>query len=157
MINSPFAPQKINYEGTKKGSDYYITKEIYLKFVQSGTDSKGEPLGEMVPTVREIKTDLQKLIDSHEQEVGVKNLIKIFNRTGDYSLFQARPMLPDGDYTQVLQDPQELLKQLPPELVGNKSVEEFIKTLTPEQFKAWVASLKPAQVVVEDKKGKGEE
>lgn len=66
----------------------------------------------------------------------------MYLRTGDSSLFNQRQALPVGDYSQLpTESAEEIFKKIPAELVAGRSMEQFLKTLTADQLKAYFAAL----------------
>lgn len=127
---------------------YYKDKKIYLEFVQTGTDEKGKAIGSIKPVVRETEIDIDELIQSHADEVGLKNLIMMYARTGDNSIFNARKPLPSGDYSDVdkFETPEVIYARLPDELKKGRTYEQFLQSLTADEFKAFVEGLQKQQV-----------
>lgn len=151
VINSPFVRpvDRDEFAGKETGELDYIDRKIYLEFVETGRDEKtGKAIGSIEPVVRESKTNIEKLINSHVNEVGVKNLIALYARTGDSSLFNQRKSINSmtGGYVDLTAVPsesaEEIYAKIPDELKGDKSMEAFLKSLTKDQFMAFVESLK---------------
>lgn len=157
MICNPFIAVKPSKGGIETGETYYIDRKVYLKFVETGRDDKGKAIGSVMPVVHEEKIDIDELVNSHKNEVGVKNLIRMFSRTGDLSLFNQRTALPEGDYSNLPdKSVEEIFKDIPKELRGDLSVEQFLRSMTTDQFKKFAETLK-AQSVKEEKEVKKDE
>lgn len=158
VINSPFV-RPVDREvslGVESGETDYIDRKVYLEYVETGRDEKGKSIGSVQPVVRETKTNIQKLINSHRNEVGVKNLIALFARTGDSSLFNQRQAINAGsellDLTKIpTESAEEIYQKIPEELRGNKDIVAFLSTLSKEQFAAYVQTLKAASSKKEEK------
>ena len=143
-INSPFVrpDDREEFPGVGAGETDYIDRQILLEFVQTGTDENGKAIGSIKPVVKETKTNINDVIQSHAEEVGVVNLIALYARTGNEALFAQKTPLPAGDYS-VMPDksPEEIYETLPSELTKGLSYEEFMKSFTAEMFEKFVAEL----------------
>ena len=151
LINSPFvrSDDREDFAGKETGEIDYIDRKVYLEFVETGRDEKtGKAIGSIEPVVHETKTNIEQLINSHVNEVGVKNLIALYARTGDSSLFSQRKSINSmtGGFVDLTTVPsesaEEIYSKIPDELKGDKSMEAFLKSLTKDQFMAFVESLK---------------
>ena len=152
MINSPFQRPKNRekFPGVESGDSCYYEREIILEFVQTGLDDKGKAIGSIQPVVHETAKDIAELINSSFNKVGLKNIITRFANTGDDSLFNARPVLPSGDYSTIpVKSAQEIFESLPKELTQGMTLDEFVKNFNSDMFTKFIASIK-----VEAEKGK---
>lgn len=151
VINSPFVRPADREEvpGIAPGEIDYISRKVYLEYVETGRDEKGKSIGSVQPVIKETRTNISKLINSHKNEVGVKNLIALYARTGDSSLFNQRKAINAGsellDLTKIpTESAEEIFQKIPEELRGNKDIVAFLSTLSKEQFAAYVKSLQAA-------------
>lgn len=152
MINSPFVRpvDREVFEGTPAGETEYIDRKVYLQYVETGIDENGKSIGSIQPVVKETKKDIDKLINSHANEVGLKNLIALYLRTGDDSIFNQKTSLNSvagsKGFVDVTELPgksaSEIFSDIPAALKGNKDMEEFLKTLTKDQFEKFITGLK---------------
>ena len=105
--------------------------------------------------------DTQEYIQSFADDVGIENILKKFELTGDPNLLNQidRPSIPIGedgkeiiqDYSNLPSDEEQALilaekaraefANLPPELVKNRSFNEFAETCTKEELLEYLASL----------------
>lgn len=149
-INSPFVrpdDRKIKKK-VGSGSSVYVDRKVYFEYVETGYDEENKcSIGSVQPVVRETTKDIDKLINSHANEVGVRNLIALYLRTGDSSLFNRDKSINDyvgGEFDATKlpeKSAQEIFNDIPDALKGNKDMEEFLKTLTKDQFEKFVAGL----------------
>lgn len=155
MVNTvkrinPFVKRVDGYvdSGVGTGEKYYYDHKIKLVYVDSNSrdPDTGDVLANAVPKVITTKTDIDKLINSHKNEVGLKNLIRIFSRTGDASLFNQKKPLPDGDYTS-LGDVEALFSSLPEDLKAGKNLKEFMDSFSLDLFKKYLVTLKAGKKV----------
>ena len=157
MINSPFVvnEKKVSSPCHPDFEKYFKDIQIYLEFVQTGTDENGKAIGSVQPVVKEELIDIDELVNSHADQVGLKNLINRYARTGDASLFNQRNCLPDGDYSSIPdKSPEEIYKDIPDELKAGRTYEEFLQSLTTDQLKTFFALIasKEEKEVTEDVK-----
>ena len=159
-INSPFVrPVDRESYSVSVGDTHYVDRKIYMEFVQTGLDENGKAIGSIQPVVKETKTDINKLINSHAAEVGLKNLISLYVRTGDASLFNQKRSINSmsgNGYVDLTSIPEksasEIYSDIPEALKGNRSLEAFLKTLTKEQFEAFIKSLQESTTKKEEVK-----
>ena len=151
-INSPFVrpDDREEFPGVPAGETKYIDRQILLEFVQTGTDENGKAIGSVRPVVHETYQDINELIQSHADEVGVINMIKLYARTGNEQLFNQNAALPAGDYSVVPEESAaEIYAKLPEELTNGLSMEEFFKQFGPE---IWNSFIQAMQNKTEEKK-----
>lgn len=160
VINSPFVRpvDREEFSAPEVGETEYIDRKIYMEYVETGVDENGKSVGVVQPVVRETRTNIDKLINSHAGEVGLKNLIMLYARTGDSSLFNQKQSLNSatGGFVDLTALPDEsaseIYEKIPEELKGDRSMEEFLKTLTKEQFEAFILALKEKTEVKAEEK-----
>lgn len=136
---SPFKlnPKKKSNPGMSPGDTYYHTAKIMQVVEDNSINLK----------VVDDKTSIQDTIDAYKDKTGLKNILALYLKTGDKSLFEARSCLNGIDATNIpTKSPEILAKGLPEELTKGKSIEE-IKNLTIEDLVKFYS--KP----VEDDKG----
>lgn len=148
-INSPFVrpDDREEFPGVPAGEKNYIDRQIILEFVQTGTDEKGKAIGSVKPVVHETLQNIDELINSHADEVGVINMIKLYARTGNEQLFNQKTALPAGDYSTIPEESAaEIYANLPEELKNGLSMEEFFKQFGPQIWNSFLESLnKPVE------------
>lgn len=152
MLNSPFARPKNRekFPGVETGDTFYIEREVILEFVQTGLDEKGKAIGSIQPVVHETTQDIAELINSSASKVGLKNIITRFVNTGDASLFEARPILPDGDYSSIPEkSAAEIYASLPKELTQGMTLDEFVKNFNSDMFTKFIEAMKAQQNNIE--------
>lgn len=136
-VLSPFVGREDKFSfPLQPEATYYTDWEIVLKTVITGyeNDDPEKPIGSMVPTIVEHKTDIQSLIDKDADQVGVVNIIRRIAQTGDLSLLQQGNPI-DGDLTELPQSIAEVqAKALSAELLYAQLPEDMKKGLTMEQF-----------------------
>ena len=150
LINSPFVRPVDREEvpSSEIGDSVYYDRKIYMEYVETGTDENGKSIGSVKPVIKEKTIDIDKLINSHAKEVGLKNLIQLYVRTGDSSLFSQRQSINSmtGGFVDLTAIPEEsaseIYSKIPDELKGDQSMEQFLKSLTQEQFAAFVEALR---------------
>lgn len=122
---SPFKvnPKKKPSPGVSAGDPYYHTAKIVQVIKDDAIKLE----------VIDDKTSIQETIDAYKDKAGLKNILVMYARTGDKSLFEARSCLNGIDATNIPGDPSILAKSLPAELVAGKSLDE-IKNLTLEDL-----------------------
>lgn len=103
---------------------------------------------EIIDVVEEHRVNIKEFINSYNDKAGIDSVIRIFEATGDASLLnQVEPIY--ADLSIIPDDPEEAFKaanggakaifeSLDPELIEGQSMEDFIKTLTPEKLKAYI-------------------
>lgn len=122
---SPFKvnPNKKSHPGVEAGDPYYHTAKIVQVIKDDAIKLE----------VIDDKTSIQDTIDAYKDKAGLKNILVMYSRTGDKSLFEARSCLNGIDATDIPGNPELLAKSLPAELVAGKSIDE-IKNLTLEDL-----------------------
>lgn len=122
---SPFKmnPKRKPSPGVEAGDPYYHTAKIVQVIKDDAIKLE----------VIDDKTSIQETVDAYKDKAGLKNILVMYSRTGDKSLFEARSCLNGIDATNIPGNPDLLAKSLPAELVAGKSVEE-IKNLTLEDL-----------------------
>lgn len=125
-MSSPFKPRlkKNLSKGMLAGDKFYHTAKIVQVIHDDCLDLE----------VIDDKTSIQKTIDAYKDKAGLKNILALYLKTGDKSLFEARSCLNGIDATAIpTQSPEDLAKVLPGELTKGKSIDE-IKNLTIEDL-----------------------
>ena len=123
----------------------YVSKKIVLKTVITGyqDDDKQTPIGVMVPTVVEEKTNIKELINSHANEVGVANVIRRILATGDMSLLEQNKAqyIDTTTLPKSISDVQakalaleSIYANIPAELKKDMTLSEFVKTMTDDRI-----------------------
>lgn len=133
---------KIDYpENIKDYVDYTVHQE--KKSTGAGVDDF-----EIIDVVEEHKVNIDEFINSYNDKAGIDSVIRLFNQTGDISLFNQTEEV-HADLTIIPEDPEEAFKMangtaeqifatFDPELIDGQSMEDFIKNLTPEKLKAYI-------------------
>lgn len=159
-VNNAFTPRP-TVGGCETGSAYYVDRQVVLEFVETGRDAQGKAVGSVQPVIHDNLIDIDELVQSHASEVGVKNLILLYNRTGDASIFNARTPLPAGDYSNLpTESADEIFAKIPDELKAGRSMQDFLKTLTKEQLISYINSVtgkKDKEIKKEEKEVKSDE
>lgn len=94
------------------------------------------------------KTNIQDLIQSQSCQVGVKNMMKSIGLPAgaviDPDVVEDYSNAPDNaaDMMLLKKDCVSKFKELPSELINGRSLQDFVNSLTQEEFDAWVNSLK---------------
>lgn len=137
-----------------------VTLEVQDKAKVTDTKSGSFVIEQEV--VETSRIDTQEYIDSFKDDVGIENVLRKFELTGDPSTInqRVRPTVPVGDdgkeavqdYVNIPTNQEEAMqiaanaraafKALPPELVNNRSFMEFAETCTEDELKAYIATLK---------------
>lgn len=141
---SIFTPHKTKHKKRHLGSTIYImNKKVLPVYVDSGEKVDGENIGIVQGKITYDKIDISKYINSFASQCGVENVIRMFNKTGDLSLFRQNQVIENVDATKIPDKSlDELYKDIPEELKGDKDVVSFIKTLSKEQLVALAKSMK---------------
>ena len=145
--------------------DFSNSKDIIsLELVDKAklTDAKTGDFVIVKEVVETSRIDTKEYINSFADEVGIEAVMRQFGLTNDPSVFIQRkraslPVDEDGkepvqDYS-ILPDSEEeaikvaaaakaAYKNLPPELVNNRSFMEFAETCTEAELNAYIATLK---------------
>lgn len=128
-------------------------RKIVPLYVDSGEEIDGEKVGTIKLKVIETKIDGQAYINSFADECGVKNVMRRFAMTGDPSLFAQHQVIENVDATELPQKSQEeLYALLPDELKKGRTFEEFVKTCTADELKAYTEGVISAYQVEEQSK-----
>lgn len=102
-------------------------------------ESSGEVA--VFPRLNILAEPVSAVVARSKDECGLKNVLKKFMKTGDLGLFNQRPVLTNIDVTNLPdRSPEEIYKDLPKELTGDKTYEEFLNSLTVEQLEAFYKS-----------------
>lgn len=144
-INSPFSrpDDREDFAGVDTGDTKLVDRQILLEFVQTGTDENGKAIGSVKPVVHETFKDVDELVMSHADQVGLINLINQYARTGDVRLFNQNTPLPSGDYSSVgTETAEEIYAKLPKELTNGLTMDQFLKEFGPKMFEAFLDGLK---------------
>lgn len=116
-----------------------INRKVYPIYVDSGEKIDGDAVGTLKLKVVNEEVDIREYVNSFADECGVENVLKKFARTGDASLFAQHQVIENVDATKIPDgNAEELFNSLPDDLKKNMSYEEFVKTLTGEQLKAYI-------------------
>lgn len=140
--------------GTGNFDEYYIDRELVEvpKPVEGSVDDYI-----LVPKLKESKRSIREVINSQADDVGLDNMIRKYELTGDPSVLPSGIAASDEvlDLTKLPQDNAEYMayihnlsaayEALPIELRKDMSMEEFIKNITPEQVNAYLDSVKPKE------------
>lgn len=120
-MNSPFKvnPKKGVSKGCETGDIFYHTAKIVQVIKDDAIHLE----------VIDDKTSIRETIDAFKDKAGLKNILAIYARTGDKSLFEANSCLNGIDATSIPGDPSILAKSLPSDLIEGKSLDQ-IKDLT---------------------------
>lgn len=137
---SIFTPKKKIKKEHNPGSTTMVTsRKVYPIYVDSGEKIDGEPVGSLKLKVVNETVDIKEYINSFAGEVGVANVLRKFAKTGDMSLFAQNQVIENVDATKLPeQSAEELFKSLPEDLRKDMTYEQFVKTLTGEQLKAYI-------------------
>jgi len=128
-------------------------RKIVPIYVDSGEVIDGEKVGSIKLKVIETKIDGQAYINSFADECGVKNVMRRFAMTGDPSLFAQHQVIENVDATELPKMTQEeLYALLPDELKKGRTFEEFVKTCTADELKAYTEGVISAYKVEEEPK-----
>lgn len=146
-MNSAFKAIKVNIPGlTDFDTDYidYEVVDVAKKVGKADTDVVVEK------KVVYSKTNISDVINSQVNLVGVDNLMKNIGQT------QVVNDDTEIDYTQYPTDAADLrlkamsvdkiYSKIPDDLKKGRSVQDFVESLTQEEFDNWVASMRPKAV-----------
>lgn len=143
-MNSPFKvdlKKKIN-PGVESGDPYYHTAKI--KQVIENNEIK--------LVVVDDKELISDVIQVNADKCGLRNILKLYAKTGDPGLFSARPCLNHFDATNIpTESPSDILKKLPEDLVDGQSIEEFLKHISGEELLAYFKAKQEASLKSEVK------
>lgn len=133
---SVFSPHKSKRTKYEVGVDFYeMNTQVLPVYVDSGEEIDGKKIGIIEPQVISDRVDIQKYINSFAKDCGVENILKRFKATGDLSLFRQQPVIDGVDATSIpKRSVEEIYKDVPAELKGQKTAEQFLKSLTNEQL-----------------------
>ena len=131
-MTSPFVPnpkRQIN-SGVPTGDPYYHTAKI-VQVIKDDSISM---------EVIDDKEPIQEKIDAFKDKAGLKNILAMYARTGDKSLFEARSCINGIDATNIpTTDPDILAKSLPADLIEGLTTEQ-IKNLTIDDLVKYYSS-----------------
>lgn len=146
-INNPYQALKKATLQRKFDTDYEAIK-IIDKVVKVG---EGEDDFIIKKKVIIEKTPIQEIIDADKDSVGVDNIIKQVLRTQDTSLLPVDKGDCDVDLVgapedlmqlkQMGDDAEKAYSKLPPDLTKGLDMKAFVKSLTQEQFDAFIKSM----------------
>lgn len=141
VINSPFAPNGVVWEGQKDFDTEYVSIEIRDRVVKTG---EGENDYIIEKHVVETRTPIQEVIDADAQSVGVNNIIKQVLRTGDTSLL---PVDTGNCNVDMVGAPENLMElkalgvqaeqkfnALPNEVTEGRDMVSFVENMSQEKF-----------------------
>lgn len=143
-MNSPFKldPKRPVPKGVDTGDPFYHTTKITQVIKDDSISLK----------VVDDKTSIRETVDSFKDKAGLKNILALYCRTGDSSLFEARSCLNGIDATNIpTQSPESIAKELPKELTEGKSLED-IQKLTIKELVDFYSKQKSSEEVNEDVK-----
>lgn len=169
-MNSIFAP-RYNKTVTKDGLVKFTDRVIKGKkdFDKYYIDYKVKKIVKPLPggkeddyilesKVVEVRKDIRQLIQSQSDEVGLDNMLKKFAMSGDLSTLP--PQMNNGeiqDITNLPQDNAEYFvyihklaaeyESLPADLRKDMTLDQFVKSMTDDQIKAYLDSKKPVEKV----------
>lgn len=145
-----FTPRKSS-PGVKDFEKYYYTNEVKKVIKKVGEGEDDYVLIEKVIVHRDL---IQGVIDSQADEVGVYNIIERAIRTGDASLLQSAQVHVSDDILDITGAPKDLAEglhmsqasaaayeSLDPALTKGRTLEQFILSITADEFAQWQASL----------------
>ena len=154
-----FSNNGVKWEGQKDFDQDYITIEIVDYVEKTGEGENDYVIKKKVVETREPIADV---VARDADQVGVYNIIKQVMRTGDTSLLPAD----DGKCQVDLVGAPETLMEvkamgedaaakyagLDPELTKGRSLAEFIKNLSQEEFNSFIDAIKSRQEVKSEEK-----
>lgn len=137
------------------GSKYYKSVEVKEIFKSTGQcDENGDPLGVAVKKYIVKKKDIKQLINADADSVGVYNLLKQLQKSGEelpdirYEDINKAPILDISNCPNNLMDAVKMsdnikkeFDKLPDALKRGKDLEEFLKTFNNNDLKAYIDSL----------------
>ena len=132
MSTSPFLvnPKRQSSPGVPTGDLYYHTAKI-VQVIKDDSISL---------EVVDDKEPIQEKIDAFKDKAGLKNILAIYARTGDKSLFEAHSCINGIDATNIpTTDPEILAKTLPADLIAGLTTEQ-IKNLTIDDLVKYYSS-----------------
>ena len=157
-VFSPFitridAPKKSDFD------KYYIDREVKELFKSTGQkDENGNDLGVAIQKIVDKKVDIQELLESQRDTVGVEAYIKALTLQGeninDYSTavnenVQDFSEMPDtlADAMMLGENAKRVFANMDPALKGNHTtIEGFLNSLTKENVEAYIKGLIEAQM-----------
>lgn len=161
-MSSPFVQTKgLDFKKSKCADKYIIQRKIVMtgKLLKAGDEESVS----LVPKVKEDKILTQELIDSYKDDVGVYNILEKVRRTGDMSLLGHRGRNTYVDVSELPDNLHDLVKlgeqakgvELPKELVGNKTLEEFLNSVSLDEIQAFAKSLVESKLKESEVKDNG--
>ena len=141
-MNSPFKvdPAKKPSKGVETGDLYYHTAEIIQKVEDN----------EIKLVVEDNKELIADVIGANANKCGLKNILALYAKTGDVSLFKQQPVLNNFDATKIPSESiEELSKKLPSDLVGD-DLEKFLKTITAQDLIEFYKKKNESEVKVDE-------
>lgn len=148
--------KQVPHEATASGpfDEYYIDREL-IEVPKPVEGSEDDYV--LVPKVKESKRSIREVINSQADDVGLDNMIRKYELTGDPSVLPTAVAASDEvlDLTKLPQDNAEYMayihnlnaayEALPIELRKDMTIEEFLRNVTPEQVNAYLESVKPKE------------
>lgn len=138
-------------KGVKDFDKYYITYEVKKVLKKVGEGEDDYVLEDKIITHKDL---IRSVIDAQADEVGVYNIIERAIRTGDASLLKSAQVHVSDEILDITGAPADLAEglhmseasqkayaSLDPALTKGRTLEQFILTITPDEFAAWQASL----------------
>ena len=141
--------------GISEFDKYYVNYEVKQVVKKVGEGEEDYILEDKIVT----HTDsIQGVIDSHADEVGVYKLIERVMRTGDTSLLDSAHVHVTDSILDVTGAPQTLAdglhaadaqkaayEALPDQLKKGRTLEQFLNTITQEEYNLFIQSLMPKE------------
>lgn len=156
---SIFTPRKRKKKKTSVGCTYYVmNKKVLPVYRDSGEKIDGESIGIIEPKIVSEKVDISKYVNSFANQCGVENVIKMFKKTGDVKLFAQQNVVDNVDATRLPEKTiEDIYKDVPDSLKGEKDIVSFLKTLSKEQLSAFAKGLKEQALKTKAEKDKESE
>lgn len=164
-MSNPFVMEnKKGYDFKKSvcNDTHILTRKVVMtgKLLKDGDEESVS----LKPKVKDEKIKTKDLIDSFKDDVGVYNILEKVKRTGDVSLlghrgrntYQDISDLPDNLHDLVkLGEAVQGAKDLPKDLVGNRTIEEFLSSVSLDEIQNFAKRLVDAKLKESEVKGNG--
>lgn len=141
--------------GVKGFAKYYYNYEVKQVVKKVGEGEDDFVLEDKIITHRDL---IQSVLDAQADQVGVYNIIERAVRTGDNSLLKSAQVHVSDEILDITNAPTDLADglhkaqasqaayaSLDPALTKGRTLEQFLLTITPDEFAAWQASLKKTE------------
>lgn len=144
MLTSPFIvdPKKKPAKGVDTGDLYYHTADI-LQVIEDN---------QIKLVVEDNKELISDVINANADKCGLKNILRLYAKTGDVTLFQQGDPINGIDVANLpTESVQEIANKLPKDLVGD-DIGAFLKSITAEDLIKYYQSKQEVKEDIKDVK-----